>query len=394
MSRGQAFPRGFAVLCALVGVLYGAVGALGAAGPALAQDAGGTRAPWIPTGLDSTRLWGLEARTLLNASTGDSIGPGESRAFGLLDRVMRRHFLALGSRGMRGARGILAVLDSLKLDVEMEQDAELPQFCVVTYFNPKFAGYAAWTSIFWWRGDDLLKQSTLLAGGRHIEMDVWWTGNELGPYEMALIDYRRTGDPREGFFTLLRMSRHADFWGAVQAGNRSIDLGGPGPTRLVDLDNDGVPELAHWATAEPDPRFVKDPNLPSLLSERLWRRTEEGFQLLDRRTVATPFSTFVLFLRALESGQTALARSLSATPAVLAKAQALRLGTFRAPGSWRASESAPGARWADAMRFQYGTPPRLDKGIDVRLKEVEGHWLVSGLTPLTVGGTRTGAAKR
>lgn len=387
MSRRRSAARGLAALVALAGALWAA----GSAGPVFAQGRGGASDLWIPSGLDSTRLWGLEARELLDASTSDSIGAGELRAFGLLDRVMRRHFLGLGSGGMRGARGVLALLDSLKLDVELEQDEDLPQFCVVTYFNPKFAGYAAWTTLFWWRGEELLKQRIQLAGGRHIQMDVWWTGNELGPYEMGLVDYRRTGDPRKGSFTLLRISRQAEFWGVVQAG---IDLGGPGPSRLVDLDNDGIPELANWATAEPDPRFVKDPNLPPLLSERLWRRTEEGFQLLDRRTVATPFSTFVLFLRALESGQTALARSLSATPAVLAKAQALRLGRFRAPGSWRASEPAPEARWADAMRFQYGVPPRLDKGLEVRLKEVEGHWLVAGLTPLALGGPGARAAKR
>ena len=39
------------------------------------------------------------------------------------------------------------------------------------------------------------------------------------------------------------------------------------------------------------------------------------------------------------------------------------------------------------MNFQYGVPPHLDKEIEVRLKEVEGHWLIDGLTPLTTVGT-------
>lgn len=374
MSGHIRFPMGLVFAIVLLG-----------AGVAHAQATHSAPAPWIPAGFDSTRLWGREARTLLDATTNDSIGPGQSRAFGLLDRMVRRSFLALGPRGMRGARGVLALTDSLKLDVEMAQDTELPQFVVVTYFNTKFAGYAAWTSLFWWRGDELFKQSILLEGGRDVQMDVWWTGNELAPYEMALVDHRRAGDPREGFFTLLRISRQAEFWGAIQSGRRSIDLGGPGPARLVDLDNDAVPELVHWATSEPDARFVKDPNLPPVLSERTWRRTDDGFRLLDRRTVATPFSTFVLFLRALESGQAGLARSLVATPSVYVKAQGLKLGTYRAAASWRASEPAPGARWAESMRFQYGTPPRLEKGIEVRMKEVGGHWLIDGLTPLALG---------
>jgi hypothetical protein len=351
--------------------------------PACAQ--GGRPAPWQPAGLDSTRLWALEARMLLDQTASDSVGPNESRAFGLLDRVMRRSFLGLGPRGMRGARGVLAVLDSLKLDVEMEQDADLPQFCVVTYFNTRFAGYAAWTSLFWWRGDELMKQSILLSGGRNVQMKVWWTGYELGPYEMALIDYKRKGNPREGAFSMLRLSRGAEFWGAVQFPGKTIDLGGAGLARFVDLDNDGVPELAQWATSESDARFVNDPNLPPVLSERIYRRTDDGFRLLDRRTVPTPFATFVLFLRALETGQVALARSLVSSPTVYTRAQTLKLGTFHAPGSWRAFEPAPGARWAESMRFQYGTPPLLGKGIDVRMKEVEGHWLVDGLTALALG---------
>jgi len=341
--------------------------------------------PWSPAGLDSMRLWGLEARAKFDQTTTDSLGPNETAAFLLLDRMTRRHLTALGPSRMRGAKGLLALADSLKLDIEIAQDATLPQFVVVTYFNSKFAGYACWTTIYWWRGDDLMDQTLLLPGGRDIQMKTWWTGNELGPYEMGLVDHKRAGDPRAGTFTLLRMSRKADFWGGVQTGAKTIDLGGSGPSRFVDLDNDGVPELVHWADSEPDARFVRDPNLPALLSERTYRRTDEGFVLLDRRTVQTPYSTFVLFLRALTTGQAALARSLVTAPALYTKAQALKLGTFTAKASWRASEPAPGERWSSSMRFQYGLPPRLDKGIEVRLKEVEGHWLIDGLTELKLG---------
>ena len=230
-----------------------------------------------------------------------------------------------------------------------------------------------------------MKQSILLTGGRNVQMKVWWTDNALGPYEMALVDYKRKGNPREGAFTMLRLSRAAEFWGAVQFPGKTIDLGGAGLARFVDLDNDGVPELTQWTTSEPDARFVQDPNLPLVLSERIYRRTDDGFRLLDRRTVPTPFATFVLFLRALETGQVALARSLTSAQTVYTKAQTLKLGTFHAPASWRASEPAPGSRWAESMRFQYGVPPHLDKAIDVRMKEVEGHWLVDGLTALSSG---------
>ena len=36
--------------------------------------------PWTPAGLDSMRLWGLEARTKLNQTTNDSLGPNETAA--------------------------------------------------------------------------------------------------------------------------------------------------------------------------------------------------------------------------------------------------------------------------------------------------------------------------
>jgi hypothetical protein len=121
-----------------------------------------------------------------------------------------------------------------------------------------------------------MDQTILLPGGRDIQMKTWWTGNELGPYEMGLVDHRRSGDPRAGTFTMLRMSRKADFWGGVQTGTKTIDLGGSGPSRFVDLDNDGIPELVHWAESEPDARFVRDPNLPTLLSERTYRRTDRA----------------------------------------------------------------------------------------------------------------------
>ena len=347
--------------------------------------AGAAELPWKPAGLDSLRLWGLEARTRLDQTTVDSLGANEIAAYTLMDRMTSRYFSALGASGMRGAPGLLALTDSLKLDVEIEQDPDLPQFAVVTYFNPKFAGYACWTTLFWWKGADLEQQNVLFPGGRRIEMKVWWTGNELGPYEMALVSHARAGNPRLGAFSMLRMSKNADFWGAVQTGKKTIDLGGPGVSKFVDLDNDGVPELVHWTDAELDDRFVKDRNLPTVLSERTWRRTDEGFQLLDRRTVPTPFATFVLFQRALSNGQAELARSLTSTAAVYTKATTLKLGTYSAKGSWRASEPAPGVRWEDSIRFQYGTPTRLDKGIEVRMKQVEGHWLVDALTPLSLG---------
>src|SRR5207237_7352244 len=85
--------------------------------------------PWMPPGLDSMRAWSLEARTLLSQSSSDSVGAGEARAFELYDRIARRYFEALGPQGMNGARGILAVFDTLQVQSDFAQDELLPQFC-------------------------------------------------------------------------------------------------------------------------------------------------------------------------------------------------------------------------------------------------------------------------
>ena len=336
-------------------------------------------APWHPANLDSTRLWCLEARAILVDARNDSISPHESKAFHLLDQVTAAALHQLGPKGMRGARGTLALFDSLKLDVEMAQDPALPQFVAFTYFNPAFAGYGCWTTLFWWRGYDLEQQSIALSGGRNLQMAVWWTGNELGPYEMGLVDYRRSGDPHEGFFSMLRLSRRADFWGAVQYGKKSFALGGPGPARFVDLDSDGTPELVNWVKVDPDPRFIADSNLPPLLLEQSWERADDGFTPLDRRTFPTPFATFVLFLRALGAGQLPLARSLCTSAEPFTTAQRLKIGLVTAKRSWHVGETPNPEPWRRDFALGYGTPGHLDKELRVILRQVEGHWLVDAI---------------
>ena len=380
--RARALTAPFAPLALLAAVACAL--ALAAAPAARAQVAPDLTlpkgpAPWRPTGLDSTQLWCLEARALLQDAKSDTIGPHESRAFRLLDRVVETALHELGPTRMRAASSTLALFDSLKLDVEFAQDPKLPQFVIFTYFNPSFAGYGCWTTLFWWRGDQLMSQSIALAGGRRIQMAVWWTGNQYGPYEMGLVDYRRAGDPNEGFFSMLRLSRQADFWGAVQYGKKSFSLGGPGPARFVDLNGDGVPELVNWVVSDPDPRFVHDANLPPLLLEQTWIREDDGFSPLDRRSVPTPFATFVLFLRALEAGQAALARSLCTSPLPYTEAVRLKLGLVTAKGSFHVGETPNPEPWRHDFAIGFGTPGHHDRELRVILRQVEGHWLIDAV---------------
>lgn len=361
-----------------------AIAALGALpGPPAPVAAQGAITPWRPPPIDSGRTWAAEGLALLAGTSSDSLGPVEATAYDLFDRIAQRYFTTLGPGRMNGARGVVARLDSLGVTAEFAQDPDLPQFCAVTFFHPRFAGYAAVTYLYWFRSNELMRQRVLLTGGKDLQMDVWWTGNPLGPYEMGLLDRRRVGDPGETFFTMLRISRLAEFWGVIQYGRKDVDLGGRGPARFVDLNNDAIPELVNWVESAPDPRFVVDPHLPPILSERLWQRTDSGFVMFDRRTVPTPFATWVLFLRALGAGETATARALVATPAVLARARTLGLGAVRAAGSWRALESPVVDRWNQRMSFVYGSP-KPDRGLDVRMKFHDGHWAIEAIERRTI----------
>ncbi len=347
--------------------------------------------PWRPAPLDSARLWADAANAVFAEATADTILARDYEAFQLLNRIARKYFTALGPRGMRGAKGVLTQLDSLHVQAEFAQDAQLPQFCALTFFNPKFQGFAALTYVYWWRGSDLLHQTLRLTGAKNLQLDAWWTGIEVAPYEMALIDSRRAGDSRESFFTLLRMSRRADRWGVVQTGRKDVDLGGPGASRLMDLNGDGVPEIVNYFEAPPDPRFVVNHALPPLLAEQVWERRDEGFRPLDRKTLVSPFATWVLFLRALENKDVSVARELAATQTIVSKAQSLRLGTYNAPNSWTAIDTPSGGAWNHVMRFAYGRPGTAPRGVEVGMKYTGGHWVIDRLDPATAPADTTGA---
>jgi hypothetical protein len=338
---------------------------------------------WRPAPVDSAKLWVQAANQVFAEATTDTITPRDFEAFLLLERVAQRYFTALGPRGMRGAKGVLTVLDSLGAQAEFAQDEQLPQFCALTFFNSKFMGYGAMTFVYWWRGSDLMRQGLRLTGGKNVQLDVWWTGIEVAPYEMALLDQRRTGDVRESFFTMLRLSKQADYWGVVQSGRKDVDLGGPGASRLMDLNGDGVPEIVNYTETAPDPRFVVNHELPPLFSERVWERRDEGFRQLDRRTLAGPFATFVLFLRALEHADLPVARELAASRAVVTQAQTLKLGSYSAAKTWTALDMPAGGPWNHVMRFAYGKPGALTHGLEVTMKYAEGHWIVERLESAT-----------
>jgi hypothetical protein len=333
----------------------------------------GPRAAWAQAP-DSAAVWAREGLALLDANRSDSLLAAQTRAYDLLDRIAEGYFARLGPQHMEGARGVLTVFDSLGVPVEMAQDAELPQFCALTFFHPAFAGHAAVTYLHWFVGNEIRRQRLLLTGGRGIQLEVWWTGDPNGPYEAGILDRRRTGETRDVHFTLLRMSANAAVWGVVQYGRRSVDLG-RGQARFVDLNDDASPEIVSFSEADPDPRFHVDVHLPPLLSERLWQRSDTGFVLFDRRTVATPFATWVQFLRTLQAGQTTAARALVTAPAVLTRARTLGLGAVNAKESWQVLQGAAGDRWNQRMTFLYGSPKRT-KGLEVAMRLVDGHWRI------------------
>ena len=301
-----------------------------AASPATAQVSPSLPKPWRPAASDSIADWASQARALLAGSKSDELGEREIVAYRYVDRIAKSYFHALGSKGMTGAGGVVAFFDSLRLEAKFTQDAEYPAFAFVQYFNQSHEDFASLGYVYWFRGSEIRSQPIHLKGGHDPQFQVWWTGRESSPWEMALLyDVGRVSNS-EPELIFMRMVPTGAGWEPVQAGVGSIDLGGQGSARFADLDHDGIPEIVSWVAGVSDSLFVpcRELGCPKLITERTFV-LQRAFELYDQRTVATPFAAFVLFVRALTSGQLPLAQSLVTSPAVLAKAR--ELGFARVP---------------------------------------------------------------
>ena len=354
--------------------------------PASAQISPSLPKPWHPAASDSIADWASQARALLAGSKNDDLGEREVVAYRYVDRIAKSYFHTLGSKGMAAGGGIVTFLDSLRLQAKFTQDREYPAFAFVQFFNPSHEGFASLGYVYWFRGSEIRSQPIHLKNGHDPQFEVWWTGRESAPWEMALLyDVGREGDSAPELI-FMRMIPTGVGWEPVQAGVGSLDLGGKGTARFADLDHDGIPEIVSWVDGVPDSMFAPCHELgcPQLITERMFA-LERGYELYDQRTVATPFATLVLFMRALHSGQTALAQSLTTGPSVMNKARELGFARVRRPGVFRATPPRGNTRWPDRLRFEYGPQGVFDTYLEMRFAIDQGHWLLDEIVVLKSG---------
>lgn len=367
-----------ALLLSALGLLLGA-GAVRAQGSALAPK------PWRPAGGDSVSVWASEARALLLGSQSDVLSADDLRAFGLQDRIARAYFRSLGRRGMRAASSLENVLDTLKLSGRVSQKQEFPTFVLVQFLNPHLESRASLAYLYWFRGDELRSQPIDLKGGRNADLQVFWTGSETAPYEAGILHYKGQGVESAPELYAFRMLPKADAWIPVQVGDADIRLGGKGSGAWVDIDRDANPELVTWTDGLPDTLFIPctEATCPRLTTQRVFVRGRGGFRLYEQRTVASPYATLVLFLRALGRNEEAFARTLTQHAQVMVRAQELGWVGLRRGRAFAAMPTPGNTRWPDRLRFNYAAPGRPTTFIEARFVNLEGHWFIDELLILS-----------
>lgn len=385
-SRADGLAAGMALLAAVgLALVCGAAEvALISPHPARAQGTALFPKPWRPSRGDTIGAWASEARALLHGSKGVELGPGELQAYGLIDRITRAYLNELGPRRMSAAVGISAALDSLQIKAQISQDPHFPAFLFVQYLNPDFENYASLAYLYWFRGAEVRSQPVNLRGGRDPSLSVYWTGEEQAPYEAGVLFYEGFGRKREPMLYLFRLTPTGAAWLPAQTGDDDIDLGRRGTAAWADLDRDGKPELISWTEGLPDSFFIPCEQLgcPEILTERIFVRTPSGFRLYDQRSVASPYATLVLFVRALARREESFAQTLTSRPTVMAKVRELGWVGLARGGAFRAVAPEEQGRWPDRLRFEFGSAGKYTSLLEVRFVNTQGHWLIDEVVVL------------
>ena len=355
------------------------------AGVALAQSAGPKA--WRPSRSDSLVIWSGRARQVLEQSTGTELGPAEVQAFADLGQLGRLYFERLGPKGMQGAGGLVAMLDSLGHRAIVYSDPHLPAFTLVRYLHPLLDGGVSLCYLYWFRGVDLLQQPINLHGGTDVEFRVYWLEGPRIPYEAAILFRAGPHVDDERRLLTLQMARDASGWIPRPGGAEPKSLGRGGDARFVEWNGDRIPEIAVWSLGIPDPVFsiCGEPSCPRYLLERnYWRHEQKGMQLVSERPAPSALATLMQFVLALRDGREAEARELVTEERLLAVAKRLGLDKVRERGAVRIAASRCRECWPERIALSVARPDGKRQAIEAVFETEGAGWRLKSLEERSV----------
>jgi hypothetical protein len=344
------------------------------AAPAAAQTAAQLVKPWVPPAGDSLAAWAAQARVGFREVKGDSATGSNYTPYEQAGIAARFLLRSLGPERLTQAHLIKPALDSLGLETEVAIDPLQPNFALVMVRNPFRFSSQAVGFLYWYRGPDLRMQGAVYLGGMEPRMRVWWTGKQDRPWECGVIEHARG----EGalHFTLLRLDPSGGWWHIVQDAVESPVLNEPGEAQFADLNHDGIPELMSWTRPPTDSLVVPCSDCPRMITQRTLVERPLGYQVMDTRILSTPYSTFVLFIRALVSNNRAGASVLVSTPEQVTRAIAAGWGARRKAGTWRIEYAEPGEAWPGWFEVRFDGPQGVKRYV-VHFTERDGRWVIA-----------------
>ena len=303
--------------------------------------------------VDSLTVWAADAKARFQSSSSDSVTDENYRAFEEVGLIGRRLLRSLARGRLLQAQAIQQTLDSLGFATEVAEDPAWPSFALLMVRNPsRFSGHAV-GFLYWYRQDDLRMQGVVFSGGRHPSIKVWRSNKPEFPYEWGILDQILDGRPQ---FTLLGLSPDGAYWQIEQDEESARLFGGPGEAAWVDVNRDGIPEIASWTRDSTDSLFTECMDCPKLLTERLYAEGGEGFELEDERLLPTTYATLVYFVRLLIDGKLTQAERLVRDPARVREAVAQGWNKRVVKNPWQVESRERGQAWPRRLGLRFEGP--------------------------------------
>lgn len=349
---------------------------------------------WRPSRTDSLVIWSTRSRQVLEQATGTELGAAEVQAFADLGQLGRLYFERLGPRGMRGAGGLVTMLDSLGHRAVVYSDPFLPAFTLVQYLHPLLDGGVSLCYLYWFRGSELLHQAINLHGGTDVEFRVYWLDLPRAPYEAAILFRAGAGAQEERRLFTMQLAGDASGWIPRPGGAEPRTLGRGGDARFVEWNGDRIPEIAVWSLGVPDSLFslCAEPSCPRYLVERgYWRHEQKGVQLVSERPAPSALAALMHFLLALRDGREQEARSLVTEERLLEEARRAGLDRLRGRGAVRVAAGRCVECWPERIAFSVARPDGKRQALEAVFETDGAEWRLKSLEERGVA-TEGGAA--